>query len=190
MSYGSYGIQREGDVREIPVTSVMVMDRTMDVCAPLQHGSPSLLDHVYHILPRKGKGASLDLRIQSKTLAPNPAALMKEMDIDLPERSMEEIREDDGSFSLAHQGDAEVMGLMERLILEDRKDGLIQLRSLLGEVVASEAPSVKIPRSVGRVTPALLSKILSVVKEEEHICMAHPRLLEFTAAIIDTLQAR
>ncbi|RKP14822.1 hypothetical protein BJ684DRAFT_18789 [Piptocephalis cylindrospora] len=188
MAYESYGAHGE---TEAPVVSVMVVDRTMDVCAPLQHGSPSLLDHAYHTLPRKGKGGSMDLRVQSKILAPNPAGLMKEMQLDIPGSSVEEmakVERDDGSFGIAHHGDGEVMGLMEQLILEDRKDGLIRLRTVLGEMVGSEAPSVRIPRSVGRVTPALLSKILSVIKEEEQICLMHPRLLELTATMIDALQ--
>ncbi|RKP22241.1 hypothetical protein SYNPS1DRAFT_32186 [Syncephalis pseudoplumigaleata] len=51
-----------------------------------------------------------------------------------------------------------------------------------------EDPQAKIPRSMGRVTPALLNKLLSVFQDRREQKLRHADLVELTAAVIQTLQ--
>ncbi|RKP26722.1 hypothetical protein SYNPS1DRAFT_27604 [Syncephalis pseudoplumigaleata] len=90
--------------------------------------------------------------------------------------------------SIAHGLNEECFDLIDSLIMTGQKDGLSLFRKSLSDIIMFEDPQAKIPRSMGRVTPALLNKLLSVFQDRREQKLRHADLVELTAAVIQTLQ--
>ncbi|KAI8052093.1 hypothetical protein BDF22DRAFT_776912 [Syncephalis plumigaleata] len=162
--------------------AVIIIDRTLDLVGPSSH-QDNLMDQIYRVLQRRSvRDGSLDLKISSENVAasmePRPSSSATNSATSVPTKLC----------SIAHGLNEECFDLIDSMIMTGQKDGLALVRKCLSDVILFEDPQAKIPRSMGRVTPALLNKLLSVFQDKRDEKLRHADLVELTAAVIQTLQ--
>ncbi|RKP06802.1 hypothetical protein THASP1DRAFT_31393 [Thamnocephalis sphaerospora] len=163
----------EGQDGELANAAVVIIDRTLDLVAPCWH-QDNLLDQIYRVLHRRDvHDGSLDLSISASCLA----ASVEPQGI-VPGKLC----------SIAHGLNEEAFDLFDAMAMSGQKDGLNLVRKTISDVITFENINAKIPRSMGRVTPALLNKLLSAFQDEREQKIRHAPLVETTAAVIQTLQ--
>ncbi|KAI9597484.1 hypothetical protein BDF19DRAFT_435236 [Syncephalis fuscata] len=152
--------------------AVIIIDRTVDLVAPSWH-QDNLMDEIYRVLQRRSvRDGSLDLSasIEPKLSTTSSTTVSAKL------------------CSIAHGLNEECFDLVDSMIMSGQKDGLNLVRKCLSDIITFENPQAKIPRSMGRVTPALLNKLLSVFQDERDQKLRHAALVELTAAVVQTLQ--
>ncbi|KAI9355053.1 hypothetical protein DFJ73DRAFT_287490 [Zopfochytrium polystomum] len=172
--------------------AVILIDRTLDLAAPLAH-SDNLLDHINRLLEHRSFGQSFDVDVPLDLLLADAEDSLGQscwlklthlmLNISLPPQIV--------YASLAHGADSEALDLLTVLSTLSQKDGLVVVRKRLVDLLIRVRPDLTAsrPRVLGKLTLAQLEGFLKSVRGDEAVLARHGPMLQCVAAAAAAMRA-
>uniref|UniRef100_A0A2H1V2I0 SFRICE_015326 n=1 Tax=Spodoptera frugiperda TaxID=7108 RepID=A0A2H1V2I0_SPOFR len=152
--------------------SLILIDRTMDLCSVTSHGTESVLDKIMAALPRF-PGHCTDVAVDMSPLC--EANVFNHPD---------DIQLSPGC--LYHSDDESCIQTFEYMINKSQKEVMFDLYNKLTKIDIQKSPS---PKSLLKVTPQSLEKIATATKGNYEVISKHLGVLQQSLAVVQTLKS-
>lgn len=152
--------------------SLILVDRTLDLCGVTTHSSESLMDKIMAVLPRF-PGHATDVAVD---VSPLTVAKMQSIthDIHLSPGCISHVNEDT------------CVQTLEYMMNKSQKEVMFDLYNKMSKIDVVKSPSIN---KVLRVTPQTIEKIMSPVKAKYDIIEKHLGVLQQALAAVQTLKS-
>ncbi|XP_026736435.1 sec1 family domain-containing protein 2-like [Trichoplusia ni] len=152
--------------------SLIIVDRTLDVCGVTSHSTESVLDKIAATLP-KFPGHSTEVAVDISPLCKATAV-----------NHTEDIQLSPGC--LYHANDDGCVQTYEYMINKSHKEVMFDLYNKLSKIDVQKSPS---PKSLLKVTPQSVEKIVTASKGNYDIISKHLGVLQQALAVVQTMKS-
>ncbi|XP_041979051.1 sec1 family domain-containing protein 2-like [Aricia agestis] len=152
-------------------TSLIIVDRTLDLCAVTTHTMESILDKVMAALPRF-PGHSNEVAVNMSPLC--EANVYTNLDDVL------------SPGCLFHANDDSCLQTFDNMINKSQKEVMFDLYNKLSKIDVQKSPG---PKTLLKVTPLSLEKIVSASKGNYDIIEKHLGILQQALGVVETLKS-
>ncbi|XP_053609312.1 sec1 family domain-containing protein 2-like [Plodia interpunctella] len=152
--------------------SLIIIDRTLDLCGVTSHTMESVLDKVMAVLPRF-PGHSNEVAVDMSALCQANVINISE-DLQL------------GPGCLFHADDEGCVQTFEHMINKSQKEVMFDLYNKLSKIDVQKSPS---PKTLMKVTPQSVEKIVNASKGNYEVISRHSGVLQQAAAVVHTLKS-
>ncbi|XP_049873196.1 sec1 family domain-containing protein 2-like [Pectinophora gossypiella] len=152
--------------------SLIIVDRTLDLCGVTSHGMESVLDRVMCVLPR--------FPGHSNNVAVDMSPLCEANVISHP---------DDMQLSpgcLFHANDESCTQTFDHMVNKSQKEVMFDLYNKLSKIDVQKSPS---PKTLLKVTPQSVEKIVSASKGNYEVISKHLGILQQALGVVQTLKS-
>ncbi|XP_063825674.1 sec1 family domain-containing protein 2-like [Ostrinia nubilalis] len=153
-------------------TSLVIVDRTLDLCGVTSHSMESVLDKVMAVLPRF-PGHSNEVAIDMSPLC-EANVISHPDDVQL------------SPGCLYHANDDSCMQTFDHMINKSQKEVMFDLYNKLSKIDVQKSPS---PKTLLKVTPQSMEKIVTASKGNYDIISKHLGVLQQALAVVQTLKS-
>ncbi|XP_013194849.2 sec1 family domain-containing protein 2 [Amyelois transitella] len=153
-------------------TSLIIVDRTLDLCGVTSHSMDSVLDKVMAVLPRfpgHSNDVAVDMSALCQANVTNPA---------------EDLQLSPGC--LYHANEDGCVQSFEYMINKSQKEVMFDLYNKLSKIDVQKSPS---PKTLMKVTPQSVEKIVNASKGNYDIIGKHAGVLQQAMAVVHTLKS-
>lgn len=157
-------------------TSLIILDRTLDVCGVTSHATESVLDKIMAVLPRFPKHSN-EVAID---MSPLCEANNKICSLFNPEDSQL------SPGCLYHATDDSCTQTYDYMINKSQKEVMFDLYNKLSKIDVQKSPS---PKSLLKVTPQSVEKIITASKGNYAVIGNHLGILQQACAVVQTLKS-
>ncbi|CAH2096040.1 unnamed protein product [Euphydryas editha] len=155
--------------------SLILVDRTLDLCGVTSHSTESVLDKVMAVLP-KFPGHSNDVAVDMSSLC--------EANIFTKGSYLDEVQLSPGC--LFHANDDSCVQTYDHMINKSEKEVMFDLYNKLSKLDVQKSPG---PKVLLKVTPQSIEKIISASKGNYDIIIKHLGLLQQGLGVVQTLKS-
>ncbi|KAL0883011.1 hypothetical protein ABMA27_016495 [Loxostege sticticalis] len=153
-------------------TSLIIIDRTLDLCGVTSHSMESVLDKVMAVLPR--------FPGHSNEVAIDMSPLCEANVINHPE----DVQLSPGC--LYHANDDACIQTFDHMINKSQKEVMFDLYNKLSKIDVQKSPS---PKTLLKVTPQSVEKIVTASKGNYDVISKHLGVLQQALAVVQTLKS-
>ncbi|XP_061716299.1 sec1 family domain-containing protein 2-like [Cydia pomonella] len=152
--------------------SLIVIDRTLDVCGVTSHSMESVLDKIMTVLPRF-PGHSNDVAVNMSLLC-GADVISHPEDLQL------------APGCLYHANDDSCTSTFDHMINKSQKEVMFDLYNKLSKIDVQRSPS---PKTLMKVTPQSIEKIVAAAKGNYDIIEKHIGVLQQALGVVQTLKS-